>query len=84
MKMVNALPFIHQPDLGARKARDESAADWWCQTATAFLRAGNPCKTAVNLTDNRIFCRPKDSAKQDRVEEQVPVHSASLSRVSTD
>ena len=30
--MMEALPFIHQPDRGAQKARDVSAADWRYQT----------------------------------------------------
>ena len=55
--MVEALPFIRQPDRVARKARDVSAADWRYQThmrntiffhvcGSAILRAENPCITS--------------------------------------
>ena len=57
LRVVKALPFIHQPDREARKANDVSTAYWRYQTLvkkkayfftsviTAFLRAGNPCLT---------------------------------------
>ena len=32
LRIVKALPFIHQPDRVARKASDESVADWRYQT----------------------------------------------------
>ena len=57
LRIVKALPFIHQPDRVAPKASDVSAADCLYQhtrekiryfftcVVTAFLRAGNPCLT---------------------------------------
>ena len=44
MRIVKALPFIHQPDRVAPKASDVSAADWLYQHTT-FVRARNPCIT---------------------------------------
>ena len=54
--MVKALPFIHQQKRVEEKGNDVLAADWLCQTheklsyffmgiGTAFLMAGNPCRT---------------------------------------
>ena len=53
--MVNALPFIRQPDQNGKKASDVSAADWQYQIhvknivtlhvcSSTFLWAGNPCQ----------------------------------------
>ena len=56
LRIVKALPFIHQPDRVAPKASDVSAADWlyqhtWKNTkffhvcCYGFSQAGNPCIT---------------------------------------